>query len=88
MQRISQKMLQARIDWLNQIVGFDPKKVSYDTVGAYTLDYAYGGVAVDQITNEGGGCRVIINRGTKKETFNCLVAFMDGLQAANELKER
>jgi hypothetical protein len=52
-------------------------------VGTYVLDYCYGGVRLGQLCNESGGQRDITYRGTKKETYYRMHAFLRGLEAAS-----
>ena len=48
----------------------------------YYLDYAYGGVQVVQVVNDGGGIRNVLNSGfvPKRECFDLLNAFINGYQ--------
>ena len=50
--------------------------------GTYVLDYAYGGVRLGQLCNESGGQRDITVRGTKREVYYMMHAFLRGLEAA------
>lgn len=50
-------------------------------IGTYVLDWAYGGVRLSQLTSEGGGERDITGRGTKRETYHRMHAFLRGLEA-------
>ncbi len=81
MQRITEKMLQAKVDYINKLKGFDHPK--YSTVGAYCLDHAYGGVALHQYCNEYGGISDVLRCGyiTKRDLFNRICAFEYGLAA-------
>lgn len=74
MERIREAHLQSIVDTLNTNAGFNPKEVSYNTVGAYELDYAYGGVKLNKITNNAGGVTTVSNGGygTKRELYNQL----------------
>lgn len=47
----------------------------------YYLDYAYGGVKLVQMVNEGGGIREISRGGfgTKRELYNWMGAFLAGI---------
>lgn len=51
-------------------------------VGTYSLDWAYGGVQLVQLTTEGGGQRNITGRGSKRETYWRMQAFLMGLNAS------
>ena len=52
-------------------------------VGTYVLDWAYGGVQLAQLVNDGGGERNITGRGTKRETYHRMHAFLAGLETPN-----
>lgn len=47
--------------------------------GTYVLDQCYGGVRLSQICNTGGGERDITQRGTKRETYHRMHAFLAGV---------
>ena len=51
------------------------------SVGTYVLDFAYGGVRLCQITSDGGAQRDVTGRGTKREVYNLMHAFLSGLAA-------
>ena len=53
-------------------------------VGSYVLDYCYGGVRLSKLTSEGGGERDITVRGTKKECYYQMLAFLAGVEAGKE----
>lgn len=69
--RVTKKDLESLVNELNKAKGFDPADVKYNTVGAYQLDWAYGGVKLVKITNSGGGQTNISTGGygTKKELY-------------------
>lgn len=49
-------------------------------IGNYHLDWAYSGVALCQMLNEGGGIRHITpGFGTKRECYYQIRAYLDGL---------
>ena len=50
-------------------------------VGTYVLDWAYGGVRLCQLCNKGGGQRDVTRRGTKRETYHLMRAFLAGVEA-------
>lgn len=79
MDRITEKMLQRRVDELNKLEGFERPK--YSTVGSYVLDGAYGGVQLQQYVNECGGVTVISKGGytTKRELYNQIACLLDFL---------
>ena len=51
----------------------------YSTIGAFDLDFAYGGVRLVRFTNENGGQTNITPRDTKANTFNMMHAFLAGM---------
>lgn len=80
-QRITEKMLQAKVNHLNSLKGFDSPK--YSDIGSYTLDYAYGGVALYRYINDRGGVHDIFRNGhmPKRELFGLLNAFINGIES-------
>ena len=83
MERITEKMVQNNVNYLNKLTGHENAK--YSEIGAYTLDYAYGGVALDQYINEHGGVSRILDRCTKKELYNGIHAIITGINIAKNL---
>jgi hypothetical protein len=55
------------------------------TPGVFVLDCAYGGYRLSRITSEGGGERDITPRGTARETYDQIRAFIAGAKAVKEL---
>ena len=72
--RITQKDLENKVAHLNRMAGHENAK--YSTVGAYCLDYAYGGVALHRYVNEHGGVTDIFRNGymPKHELYNLICA--------------
>ena len=82
--RITEKMLELQVQRLNRDAGF-PGKVGYSTIGAYVLDYAYGGVALHRYTNERGGIEDILGgHCPKRELFNLIRAYALGIRVGEE----
>ena len=88
MERITEKMLQRKVDYLNRITK-NPDTYMRGTgadrvinIGHYHLSFAYGGVALEQTMNEGGGVYSTFNCGhvPKRELFNRICAFIDGIE--------
>ena len=77
--RITQKMLEKRVDYLNKITGFE--NAEYSTIGSYCLDYAYGGVNLNQYTNEHGAVKAPFSCGftTKHNLFDLINAYIAGI---------
>jgi hypothetical protein len=94
MQRITEKQLEALVSWINELTGSpatsytrnDEGKLSAN-IGNYHLYHAYGGVNLHRMSNEGGGVNTPLGGGTrtKRELFNQLHAFINGLRAKNEI---
>ena len=88
MNRITEKMLQAKVDYLNKITG-NPDAPYAKTeaglkanIGNYHISGAYGGVCLHQMVNEGGGVRTPLQAGhvPKRELFDGLCAFIKGIE--------
>ncbi len=88
MDRITKKRLQTRIDTLNSMTGqpmepYAPVRREdgglMSNAGHYLLDWAYGGVGVEQMA-EGGGVRIIIDRGTNRSIWDQLGAMIEGIR--------
>lgn len=88
MNRITEKQIQARIDYLNKLTGNpetpwtrleDRNKAN---IGNYHLSGAYGGVCVNQMHNESGGvtCPLGSYHRPKRELFDALNAFIAGIE--------
>ena len=79
MERITEKMLQAMVDQINEMKGFNNPK--YSTIDSYVLDYVYGGVSLHRYTNEHGGISDVFRNGhmPKRELYNLIRAYITGL---------
>ncbi len=91
--RITQKDLEYLVKRINEIT--DSPQTPYTrngkkgkreagfiaNIGNYHLDYAYGGVKLVRMVNEGGGISDISRDGygTKRELYNWMRAFLAGL---------
>ena len=91
MERITEKMLEMLVKRINQITGNPESSYTQDKDGEYTanpgnyhLSGAYGGVALHQMANEGGGVHDIFGgHMPKRELFERMHAFIKGIQASN-----
>ena len=87
MDRITEKQLEAMVERINVRTGNpvrpwctdDPHNLRAN-IGNYHLDFAYGGVSLVQMIGESGGERTIIGRGTKRELYNSICAYLDGIE--------
>ena len=88
MQRITEKQLENLADWLNELTNSPKEPYSRDesgrlraNAGNFHISYAYGGVNVHRMVNEGGGVTCPISHGykTKRELFNEMHAFIRGM---------
>lgn len=90
--RITDSMLEARVKRLNELTGspatpygqIDGKTVA--NVGNFHLSYANGGVCLHRMANESGGVRtpIISYHTTKRELFDRINSYMDGIMFAQE----
>jgi hypothetical protein len=87
--RITVTHLRARVAALNSLFGYSgdayaeargPDGGLVANAGTYTLDGAYGGWRLCQMC-AGGGERDITGRGTARETYDAINAFMGGAEA-------
>ena len=78
--RVTQKDLELLVNEINESNGIN-KDAKHYTVGAYRLDYAYGGVKLVKINSEGGGQSTMSHNGfgTKKELYIFLRGFTSNL---------
>ena len=90
MERITIKMLERKIEYLNRITdspadpyGKDDEGNFKANPGNYHLSGAYGGWCLEQMHNEGGGVRSIIpGYRPKRELFELICAYINGMEAA------
>ena len=95
MQRITKAQLEARVAHLNVRTGnpTEPYKADETTgryvaqVGCFHVGGAYGGFRLEQISNEGGGCRDISPRGTRREVFTYIGAMLSGIQLCESQRD-
>lgn len=81
MNRISDLFLQAKVDTINTLQGFDTANVSWNTVGGIRLAGAYGGTGVEQVCNEHGGVSDLFGGyGTKREVAHFLTGMIAGMR--------
>jgi len=90
MRRVTINELDAIVKRINESTG---NPTSYCTktdngykinVGNYHLDGAYGGYALVQTVNDGGGIRTVIPRGTKRELRDAMYVYLQGMQDAKD----
>ena len=88
MERITQKQLEHLTKRINEVTGSptEPytKKSDSDisaNIGNYHLDYAYGGVSLERMTNKHGAVNTVSGsgHGTKRELYNWMQAFLAGI---------
>lgn len=88
--RITIKQLEQQIDYLNELTNnpLKPYGNKGANIGCYYLAGAYGGYQLQQIVNEGGGCRTLLNTGytTKKNLYNNINSLLLGLELKNKQK--
>ena len=94
MQRITEAMLETKCTIINEMMGTPTESWTYgingsygkSNVGNFHIDRAYGGVRLDQMTNESGGIRVVLDTGytTKRDLMNRMESFIDGIRMARK----
>ena len=92
MSRITEKDLQGVVDRINRVT--KSPEATYTkidgkykaNVGNYHLSYAYGGVSLHRINNEGGGISDVFRCGhvPKRELYQRMQAFISGLDQGGE----
>ena len=90
MERITQAMLERKVAYLNELTGNPKEPYTRNESGQfkanrgnYHLSGAYGGWQLNQMCNEGGGCKDIFYVGyvPKRELFNLIAAYINGITA-------
>ena len=91
MNRITKKMLESRVAYLNQITNSPSEYMTIAdgvrtiNIGHYHISHAYGGVCLMRTMSSGGGvtCPLSSGHGPKRDLFNELNAFIRGIECAN-----
>ncbi len=85
MERIREANLEAVVKRINKVTGSPTEPYSRTksggfkpNIGSYLLDFACGAVSLVRMA-EGGGTHEILPRGTKRELYGALCAFLAGL---------
>ncbi len=85
--RVNKADLEALLLNLNKLTN-SPTEFMTDgkmNVGHYCLDWAYGGVKLERLTSTGGSCYTVINGyGTKRELYEKMCIYIDGIKAKLE----
>ena len=94
--RITNKQLEARINWLNELTGSPAAPYTRDedgkmiaNVGNYHLSQQSGGSALNQMANESGGINDVFRSGhiTKRELFDRIDAMMIGFRVGKDWEQ-
>ena len=87
--RITVKHLRAKIDTLNDLIGFPREPYGRDekgqlgaSIGTFVLDQANGGYRLCQIVSNGGAERDLTLRGTARETYEAISGVITGVRLA------
>lgn len=90
--KITEKQLQYLVDEINRATGSpmvpwshnEPGPGHHANIGNYHLSFAYGGVCLNRMMNEHGGvnCPLGMGHGPKRELYEKMRAFLDGMSAA------
>jgi hypothetical protein len=90
MERITEKNLKALAARINEVTGSPMQTWSRKedggmvaNVGNYHISFAYGGVNLERITNQGGGvsCPLGMGHGPKRALWDKMHAFLAGLES-------
>jgi hypothetical protein len=57
--------------------------ITWNTVGSFQLDIAYGGYALVRVESASGGVSEILSRGTKKELYQRISDMLTGMEVKN-----
>ena len=86
-QRITTAILKNRLDILNGVFGYDREPYTRDTQGnlkvnrgTFVIDSAYGGHRLCQKINSAGGESSLSPRGTARETYDIINAWIDSAE--------
>ena len=93
MERITEKQLQALVDRLNRVTNSPATPYTRNgdkltaNIGNHHLSWAYGGVELDRMDNQGGGisCPLGSGHGTKRELWDKIHAYIAGIEAGQKL---
>jgi hypothetical protein len=84
MTRITEKQLQALCDRINRATGspMQPWVDGKAQIGNYHISFAYGGVNLERMHNEGGGvsCPIGMGHVPKRELWDRMQAYLSGLE--------
>jgi len=88
--RITESMLESVVNLINEAANTPKETYTKDesgkyksNIGNYHLGYAYGGVQLQKIVNNGGGITTPLYTGytTKRELYTVLNSFLAGLES-------
>lgn len=84
MERITDKHLEFLVKRLNLLTNNPVEQYSNNGAnkGNFHLSHAYGGVALMQMVNDGGGCSMPLMQGhtTKRDCYDQIYAFIKGIE--------
>lgn len=83
--RITRNILKKKVQFLNEYMGENPEvfgENGFTIIGTFVLDSDIGGYQVARIMNTFGGEYNITERGTARETFDQINAFIMGVKIA------
>jgi hypothetical protein len=87
-QRITDGMIEARIDTINRMLGHETVPVPYSTIGGVVRASAYGGTGVHRYNNEFGGVSDLFGGySTKREVYNFLQGMIQALRIVEDQKK-
>ena len=85
--RITEANLQAVVDRINRTLNAPmeswtvrPEGGTRANIGNYHLSHAYGRVSLEVMLSEGGAVKRVCGSSTKRELYNEMFAFLEGLE--------
>ena len=91
--RITEKMIEQKVNVLNSITNSPETTYTKDdngnlkaNIGNFHLGIESGFYNINRVTNEGGGIIVEVSGQNKRELFNKLVSYINGLRLGLELE--
>lgn len=83
--RITEKQLLSKVATLNDLFGYERTVYTRQedgnvttNIGTFVLDQSYGGYRLCQVANRSGAERELTARGTARETYSAITAFING----------
>ena len=83
--RMTRKHLEAKVDIVNSMLGFDPDALEYNTIGSIQLYSAYGATQIHRVVNDAHAVDALSTLGTMRETAEFLSGMIAALRITQEV---